>query len=98
MYNFVIIQLRVGCGVLVNISRIEQNIREVLSNFMPDTFIYDLLIACGTSNASVALLRKGSRNLSKNDGEVLLKKKLFFKEEKEKIFIRHLIKSCSAKK
>lgn len=67
----------------MNISKIEENIREILSNIRPDTFIYDLLSAYGTSNASLARLQKGSRNLSKNSGEILWKKNIFFKEVKE---------------
>lgn len=67
----------------VNTSEIEENIREMLSNFTPDTFIYDLLGAYGTSNASITRLQKGSRNLSKNAGEILWKKNLFFKEVKK---------------
>jgi hypothetical protein len=68
----------------VNISNIEENIQEILNNFTPGTFIYDLLGAYGIPNASIVRLQKGSRNLSKDADTVLWKKQLFFKGVKEK--------------
>ena len=50
-------------------------------NFSKDTFIYDLLLAYNLPKATITRLQKGTANLSKNEGEVSLKKKLFFKEE-----------------
>ncbi|MGE0631258.1 MAG: class I SAM-dependent DNA methyltransferase [Parachlamydiales bacterium] len=64
----------------MNISKIEENIREVLSDFSRDTFIYDLLGAFGKPKASIARLQKGSLNLSKKPGEIIWKKNLYFKK------------------
>lgn len=64
----------------MNISKIEENLQNVLSNFTPKTFIYDLLSAYGKPKASITRLQKCNYNSSKNDGEVLWKKNLFFKE------------------
>lgn len=63
----------------MNITQIEQNIKNLLENYNQDTFIYDLLLAYGLPKASISRLQKGSLNLSKNAAEILWKKKLFFK-------------------
>lgn len=60
---------------------IEYNIKHVFENFSKDEFIFDFLIAYGISKTSVTRLKKGDFNLSKVQGEVLYKKKVFFKEE-----------------
>ena len=44
-----------------------------------ETFIYDLLLAYGIPNASIARLQKHGLNLAKNPGEIDWKAKLFFK-------------------
>ncbi|MDD4564221.1 MAG: N-6 DNA methylase [Eubacteriales bacterium] len=64
----------------MNISQIENNVNELLRLFKKDTFIFDLLLSYGVPRASITRLQKGNMNLSKNTGEVIWKKKLFFKE------------------
>ena len=64
----------------MNITQIEKNLSKLIKNFNEDTFIYDLLLAYNLPKATVTRLQKGTANLSKVDGEVSLKKKLFFKE------------------
>jgi hypothetical protein len=44
-----------------------------------DEFIHELLLAYGTPKATIARLKAGPLNLAKGPGEVLLKKKVFFK-------------------
>jgi len=63
----------------MNISQIELDITNVIENFNPETFIYDFLLAFGVPKASISRLQKGNTNLSKIDGEILWKKKLFYK-------------------
>lgn len=63
----------------MNIAQIENNLTEVLNSFSKDTFIYDLLLAYGLPKASITRLQKGNLNLSKNEGEISWKKKLFYK-------------------
>ncbi|MGC1879245.1 MAG: DNA methyltransferase [Rhabdochlamydiaceae bacterium] len=75
-----IIQSDLDCDGIVNISKIEENIREVVSNFSPDTFIYDLLRAFGKPKASIARLKKGSLNLSRKADEIIWKKNIYFKK------------------
>jgi type I restriction-modification system DNA methylase subunit len=64
----------------IDITQIEKNVSKLIKNFNEETFIYDLLLAYDIPKATVAKLKVGNLNLSKVDGEVSLKKKLFFKE------------------
>jgi len=63
-----------------NLSQIEKNLSKLIKNLNEETFIYNLLLAYNLPKATVTRLQKGTANLSKVDGEVSLKKKLFFKE------------------
>ncbi|MGE4312897.1 MAG: class I SAM-dependent DNA methyltransferase [Pseudobdellovibrionaceae bacterium] len=62
----------------MNIGQIEENLQKLLQNFSEEEFIYDLLLAYGLPKNTITLLKKGNRNLSKKDGQIILKKKLFF--------------------
>ncbi|MGC6432754.1 MAG: DNA methyltransferase [Crocinitomicaceae bacterium] len=62
-------------------TEIQHNVQNVIDNFSQEDFVFDLLIAYGISKTSVTRLRKGDYNLSKVDGEILYKKKIFFKTE-----------------
>ena len=64
----------------MNITQIENNLSRLIKNFDKSTFIYDLLLAYNLPKATITRLQKGTANLSKVEGEVSLKKKLFFKE------------------
>jgi hypothetical protein len=63
----------------MNIGQIEENVQTVAANVSRDTFIYDLLVAYGLPKASITRLQQGSYNLLKSDGEILWKKKLYFR-------------------
>jgi len=65
----------------MNIAQIEINLQKLIESFSKETFIYDLLLAYGLPKTSIARLKKGNLNLSKQQGEISWKKKLFFKEE-----------------
>ncbi|MDC0980695.1 N-6 DNA methylase [Candidatus Pseudothioglobus singularis] len=67
----------------MEITQIEQNIKNIFNSFSEDEFIYDLLIAYGRPKSSITRLRDGNLNLSDIDGEVSWKKQLFFKPEFE---------------
>lgn len=62
-------------------TEIKHNVEYLIENFSEEEFIYDLLVAYGISKTSVTRLKKGDYNLSKVDGEILYKKKIFFKVE-----------------
>jgi hypothetical protein len=64
----------------MNIVQIEHNIKKLIESFSKETFIYDLLLAYGLPKSAITLLKKGNRNMSKIEGEISWKKKLFFKE------------------
>lgn len=63
----------------MNIAQIEAQLQQLSPHFQPDTFIYDLLLAYGTPKSSIVPLQQGGLNLSKNEGEIAWKKKLFYK-------------------
>ncbi|MGY2909228.1 DNA methyltransferase [Bradyrhizobium sp. URHC0002] len=63
----------------MNIGQIEQNVQELARNVSRETFVYDLLAAYGLPKASITRLQQGSYNLSKVEGEILWKKKLYFR-------------------
>ncbi len=65
----------------MNIEKLEANIQSLVANLSEQSFIYDLLLAYDQPKSSITRLQKGDYNLSKNQGEILWKKKLFFKEE-----------------
>lgn len=65
----------------MNIAQIETNLQELIADFNRETFIYDLLLAYGLPKASITRLRRGNLNLSKVDGDISWKKKLYFREE-----------------
>ena len=62
----------------MNSSQIENNIQELLNNYNKDSFIYDLLKAYGQPKSSITRLKKGNLNISKVDGVICWKKKLYF--------------------
>jgi len=65
----------------MNIEKLEGNIQSLVTNLAEKTFIYDLLLAYEQPKSSITRLKKGDYNLSKIPGEILWKKKLFFKKE-----------------
>jgi len=66
----------------MNIAQIEENLQKLIKTFKKETFIFDLLLAYGQPKASIKRLQ-GGLNLSKVEGEILWKKKLFFIEAPE---------------
>ncbi|MBU3131972.1 N-6 DNA methylase [Clostridium gasigenes] len=68
---------------------IEKNINKLASVIENDfetvreVLIYELLSCYGVPKASITKLKNGNNNISKNIGEILWKKKLFFKECKD---------------
>jgi hypothetical protein len=70
----------------MNSKEIENNVKAIFDDYQKDEFIFDLLMAYGISKTSITRLKKGDFNLSKVEGEILYKKKVFFKvEEKGKL-------------
>ena len=67
----------------MNIEKLESDIQALATKASESNFIYDLLLAYELPKASLTRLKKGDYNLSRVSGEVLWKKKLFFKHETE---------------
>lgn len=64
----------------MNITQIESNLQNLIKYLNKSSFIYDLLLAYGLPRASITRLQKGGMNLSNVEGEIVWKKKLFYKE------------------
>src|SRR5437870_3090970 len=64
----------------MNFAEIEENVQALMRGSPQDDFVYGLLAAYGLPKASITRLRQGAYNLSKTSGEVLWKKKIYFRE------------------
>lgn len=66
----------------MNILDIENNIKNItdIIKISKGEFIYELLRCFGIPKASITKLKNGNTNISKKTGEILWRKKLFFKE------------------
>ncbi|MGP1570605.1 MAG: class I SAM-dependent DNA methyltransferase [Moraxella sp.] len=65
----------------MNSQEIEKNLEKIIAKLNNDDFIYDFLIAYGTSKSVVTRLKKGDQNRSKRENEVLYPKKIIFRVE-----------------
>ncbi|EGQ8018500.1 class I SAM-dependent DNA methyltransferase [Vibrio alginolyticus] len=68
----------------MNSVQIEENVKDLVQNISNqslsrDEFVYELLLAYGHRKSVVSRVKSGERNLSKTDGEVILKRHLYFK-------------------
>ncbi|MDO5654628.1 MAG: class I SAM-dependent DNA methyltransferase [Flavobacteriaceae bacterium] len=59
---------------------IEQKLALISENYNPEEFIFDFLLSFGISKTTIARLKKGDFNMSKNPGEILYKGKIFYKK------------------
>jgi len=67
----------------MNIAQIENSVTDLMYSFDEPAFIYDFLLAYNIPKSIIKRLRDGGLNLSKTEGEVLWKKKIFFKASKD---------------
>lgn len=63
----------------MTIAQIESNLQELIENFIPQTFAFDLLLAYGSPKSAIARLEKGDLNQLESKGELTHRKQLFFK-------------------
>lgn len=63
----------------MNITQIQENVDKVIKELDKERFVFDLLHAYGLPKTTISRLEKGGMNLSKEDGEIILKKKLYYK-------------------
>lgn len=52
----------------------------MIENFSQENFRYDLLLAYGIYKTSITRLKSGDFNLSRVEGEILYKKKIYFEQ------------------
>ena len=65
----------------MNISEIAGNVAQLMGNPPErDEFIYEFLLAYNTPKATISRLKSGQSNLTKDPGEILLKKKMWFRQ------------------
>lgn len=75
----------------MNSVQIEENVKDLVQNISNqslsrDEFVYELLLAYGHRKSVVSRVKSGERNLSKTDGEVILKRHLYFKPCQTNLF------------
>jgi len=66
--------------------QIEKNVKNFISNYNEDSFIFDLLLAYGEPKATISRLKKGDLNQLESKGELTHRKKLFFKVVDNEIY------------
>lgn len=64
----------------MNFTQIEENLKTLIASDKEE-FIYDFLRAYGLPKASITRLKQGTYNVSKNEHEVLWKKRVHFRVE-----------------
>jgi len=79
----------------VNLEQIEKDIKKLVSNVDQENFIYDFLLAFGLPKSSINRLKKGDYNKSKNDGEIIWAKKVYFKTISENEDVHDVIDEIS---
>ncbi|MFD3275196.1 DNA methyltransferase [Aquirufa echingensis] len=63
----------------MNVTQIGQSVEDLVKSINEESFFYDFISCFGTPKATVKRLQEGGLNLSKNHGEILWKKKVFFR-------------------
>lgn len=63
----------------MNVTQISQSVEDLVKSIKEESFFYDFISCFGTPKATVKRLQEGGLNLSKNHGEILWKKKVFYK-------------------
>lgn len=63
----------------MTIIEIENNLNDLVANFQKENFIFDMLLAYGTPKSTIKRLENSDHDKLQTDGELALRKKLFFK-------------------
>ncbi|WP_122892830.1 class I SAM-dependent DNA methyltransferase [Arcobacter peruensis] len=63
----------------MTISEIENNLEKIILNFNKETFVFDLLMSYDIKKSTVKRLQDSEHNKLNINGELILRKKLFFK-------------------
>ena len=79
----------------MSLDKIETELIKISSKINKDSFIYDFLLAYGLPKSSINRLKKGDYNKSKNDGEIIWAKKIYFKTVLENEDVHDVIDEIS---
>lgn len=71
----------------MNILEIENNLANLVANFDKKTFIFDLLLAYGTPKSTIKRLEGSDHDKLTCKGELVLRKKLFFKVAEDALHV-----------
>ncbi|NCO00745.1 MAG: class I SAM-dependent DNA methyltransferase [Epsilonproteobacteria bacterium] len=71
----------------MTIIEIENNLNTLVANFEKETFIFDLLLAYGSPKSTIKRLQGSDHDKLSSDGELVLRKKLFFKVADENLHV-----------
>jgi len=70
----------------MTITQIEKKIQKLVKSITKESFIFDLLLSFGEPKATITRLKKGELNQLESKGELLHRKKLFFKESSQNLY------------
>jgi hypothetical protein len=71
----------------MTIIEIENNLNDLIANFSKESFIFDFLLAYGTPKSTIKRLEGSDHDHLSDKGELLLRKKLFFKVAHEALHV-----------
>ena len=71
----------------MTILEIENNLNTLVANFDKKTFIFDLLMAYGSPKSTIKRVQGSDHDRLEADGELTLRKKLFFKVADENLHV-----------
>lgn len=66
--------------------KIPSDLEKIINNLSKEEFVFDFLIAYNTPNSTIARLKKGELNKLEEKWELLLRKKVFFKNTNTDLF------------
>ena len=79
----------------MSLSKIENNLKKLITNFDKENFIYDFLLAFDQPKSSINRLKKGDYNKSKQEDEIIWSKKIYFKKIRKEDDVHYVIDDLS---
>lgn len=71
----------------MTVLEIENNLNTLVANFKKESFIFDLLLAYGSPKSTIKRVQGSDHDKLSSDGELALRKKLFFKVADENLHV-----------
>ena len=79
----------------MSLEKIETELGKITQDLTRETFIFDFLLAYNQPKATINRLKKGDYNLSKNNNELIWKKKIFYHETSKEEDVHDVIDEIS---